>query len=155
MMTRLLILGSVLAAAIGASTRESPPFVGTWRLDLARSSFGATPSPRSDTTVMAAVENGYRVVTDQVSPDGKAIRYEYTVRFDGKDYPVTGSLKFEAISVSKVDDRTFDWIMKKDGKTVSRGRTVYSPDGKFRTLTYAWTDSSGRKLEVTAVFERQ
>jgi hypothetical protein len=155
MMTRLLILGSLLGAAIGASAQEPPPFAGTWKLNVAKSSFGATPPPKSDTTVMTAVENGYRVVTDQVNPEGKAIRYEYTVRFDGKDYPVTGSPKFEAISVNKIDDRTFDWIMKKGGKVVSRGRTAYSPDGKLRTLTYAWADSSGQKFEITAIFERQ
>ena len=74
--------------------------------------------------MMSAVENGYRVVTDQVNPEGKAIRYEYTVRFDGKDYPVTGSRKFEAISVHKIDDRTFDWTMKKGGKVVSQGRAA-------------------------------
>lgn len=48
---------------------------------------------------MAVAENGFRVVTDQVNPEGKAVRYEYTARFDGKDYPVTGSPKFEVTAV--------------------------------------------------------
>jgi hypothetical protein len=154
MMIRLLVLVGTLGAALGASAQE-PPFVGTWKLNLARSNFGATLPPRSDTTRLSAVENGYSAVTDQVDPEGKAIHYEYTVRFDGKDYPVTGSQKFEAISVSRIDDRTIDWTMKKGEKVVRQGRSAYSPDGKLRTLTYFGVDSTGKKFEVTAVFERQ
>lgn len=107
MMIRLLVLVGILGAALGASAQE-PPFVGTWKLNLATSNFGATLHPRSDTTRLSAVENGYSAVTDQVDPEGKAIHYEYTVRFDGKDHPVTGSQKFDAISVSRIDDRTID-----------------------------------------------
>ncbi len=68
---------------------------------------------------------------------------------------MTGSPRYDAISVKKIDDRTFDWSMKKGGTVVSQGRTAYSADGKLRTLTYAWTDPTGLRSEVTAVFDRQ
>jgi hypothetical protein len=155
MMIRLLVLGSLLGAAIGALAQAPALFVGTWKLDLARSSFGAAPAPRSDTTVMKAVEGGFSVVTDRVDAEGKAIHYEYTAKFDGKDYPVTGTPRYDAIAVTRIDERTFDWVMKKDGKLVSQGRTTYSPDGKSRILTYPMADASGRKSEVRAVFGRQ
>ncbi len=156
MTARLLALGSLLGAvALGVVAQEPPPFVGTWKLNLARSRYVAVPPPRSYTATFEAVENGYRCVTDQVNSEGNSVHYEYTVRFDGKDHPVTGHPRYDAISVEKVDDRTFDWSMKKGGTVVSLGRSAFSPDGKLRTLTYTGTSSTGQRFEVTAIFERQ
>lgn len=154
MKLRMLLFAGLLGWC-AVALAEAPPFVGTWKLDVAKSKFDPGPPPRSVTQKNEAVENGVRQVTDAVDSEGKATHGEYTARFDGKDYPVTGNPGADAIWLKKVDDNTTDWAMKKGGKVVSSGRTVYSPDGKTRTLTYSGTDAKGQKFSTTAVYVRQ
>lgn len=101
------------------------------------------------------MEGGIKQVAEWVDPDGKATRSEFTARFDGKDYPVTGSQGADAIWLRKVDDRTLEWGMKKAGKAVSTGRTVYSQDGKSRTMTWTGTNAKGEKYSATTVWAKQ
>jgi hypothetical protein len=44
---------------------------------------------------------------------------------------------------------------KKDGKVVMSGRIVVSADGKTRTGRITGTDSSGKKVTSTAVYDKQ
>jgi hypothetical protein len=44
---------------------------------------------------------------------------------------------------------------KKDGKPTTTGKIVVSPDGKSRTLTVSGTDSAGKKVTGTAVYDKQ
>lgn len=155
MTIRQFVLASLLGAfAVGALAQTQPVYVGTWKINLAKSDYGAATPPRTYTASFKAVENGFSCITDQVTSDGKAVHYEYTVKFDGRDYPVMGYPRYDAISVKKLDDRSWDWSMKKDGVVVSAGTTSYSPDGKVRTLTWSSTDATGKTFEVKAIFDR-
>jgi hypothetical protein len=44
---------------------------------------------------------------------------------------------------------------KKDGKVVTTGEIVVSADGKTRTVKTTSTDSTGKKLKSTAVYDKQ
>jgi hypothetical protein len=46
-------------------------------------------------------------------------------------------------------------VNKKGGKVTTSGRTVYSKDGKLRTITTTGTNVQGQKVNNTAVWERQ
>ncbi len=155
MRLRMLLIGALLGWFSLAVAQAPPPFVGTWKLDLAKSKFDPGPPPKSVTHRQEAVEGSLRQIADWIDSEGKAGHSEFTAKFDGKDHPITGNPAADAIWLKKVDDRTTDWGMKKGGKTVSSGRAVYSPDGKTRTITYSGTDAKGQKFKVTAVYVRQ
>ncbi len=155
MKLKMLLVGALLGWCTLAVAQAPPPFVGTWKLDLAKSKFDPGPPPKSWTQRNEAAEGGLRQLADWVDSEGRATHSEFTARFDGKDYPVTGSQGADAISVKKVDDRTIEWGMKKGGKVVSSGRTVYSQDGKSRTMTWTGTNAQGQKYSATAVFVKQ
>jgi hypothetical protein len=63
------------------------PFVGTWKLDLARSKYlGA--GPKSSTTIIEAVGQGLRATVERIDAHGNAVKVNYGVFFlDGKSYP--------------------------------------------------------------------
>jgi hypothetical protein len=144
-----------LWCAAAAAADAPPPFVGNWKLDLARSTFDPGPPPRSQTERNEAVEGGQRQVADLVDAEGNLRHTEYTARFDGKDYPITGNPRADTIWLKKIDDRTVDWGWKKGGELVLSGRTVYSPDGKTRTITSGGTNSKGQKVRNTTVWTKQ
>ena len=80
---------------------------------------------------------------------------EWTGKFDGKDYPVTGDPTSDARSYKQVNDRTLELTVKKGGKVTITGKIVISADGKSRTLTASGKDSMGMKVESTSVYDKQ
>ena len=57
--------------------------------------------------------------------------------------------------ITKIDDRTLEATAKKGGKVTLTARIAISADGKTRTLTTHSTDSAGKKVTSTGVYEKQ
>jgi hypothetical protein len=96
-----------------------------------------------------------KVTVDGTDKDGKPTHNEWTGKFDGKDYPVTGDPNSDARSLTKIDDHTLGLNVKKGGKATVTGRIVVSADGKSRTVTTSGTDAKGKKVSSTAVYDKQ
>ena len=96
-----------------------------------------------------------KVTIDGTDKDGKPTHNEWTGKFDGKDYPVTGDPTSDARSYTKIDDRTLGFNVKKGGKVTTSGRIVISTDGKTRTVTASGTDPSGQKFHATSVYDKK
>ena len=94
-------------------------------------------------------------VTDIVDADGKAIYYEFTVMYDGKDYPVKDDPVRDSVSIRRVDEYTFDATNKKAGKVVNTVRASYARDGKSRTMTTTTVNAKGEKTTTSTVWDRQ
>jgi hypothetical protein len=154
MKTRLSSIGAILAVlAVGALAESPPAFVGTWKLNLAKSSYGTTAPPKSVVVKHEAVENGLRQVADGIDAEGKPFHTEFTAKFDGKEYAVTGGPAGDAIALKRIDAHTIEWTWRNGSKVVSAGKAVYSPDGKQRTLHF--TAAKGEKANISAVYEKQ
>ena len=96
-----------------------------------------------------------KVTVDGVDAAGKPTHNEWTGKFDGKDYPLTGDPTANTRSYKKVNDRTTELANKKDGKVVLTGRIEISADGKSRTVTVSGTDASGKQVKYTSTYDKQ
>jgi len=128
--------------------------LGTWKLNEAKSKL-APGMPKNLTVVYTASGDSIKGTIDGVDGQGKPTHNEWTGKFDGKDYPVTGDPNSDARAIKQVDDRTVDITVKKGGKVSMTGHAVISADGKTRTLTISGTDAAGKKIESTAVYDKQ
>jgi len=128
--------------------------MGTWKLNEAKSKFGPGASKNS-MVVYEAVSEKVKVTIDGTDKDGKPAHNEWTGKFDGKDYPVTGDPNQEMRSITKIDDHTYGFNVKKGGKVTTSGRIVVAADGKSRTVTTTVTDGSGKKITSTTVYDKQ
>jgi hypothetical protein len=128
--------------------------MGTWKLNEAKSKMGAG-SPKNNTVVIEAAGENVKVTMDGVEPTGKPTHSEWTGKFDGKQYPVTGDANSDTRSYKTIDDRTFEVSAKTKGKVSVSGRVVVSADGKTRTAHVKGTSPSGEKYETTAVYDKQ
>jgi len=81
--------------------------------------------------------------------------YGYTAKYDGKDYPITGSPSRDAVAMTRVDANTLKINYKKSGTVVSAQTPVVSSDGKVCTITSASTDAQGKTVNSVAVYDRQ
>jgi hypothetical protein len=151
--TTLLTTLALSFAAAFAHAADNP-HLGTWKLNEAKSKI-AEGTGRNTSVSYEAVGDGIKVVVQGAGADGKAVRNEWTGRFDGKDYPVTGDPTSDTRSYTVVDDRTLSFSAKKAGKPTLSGEIVISADGKSRTVTTVGTNSKGDTVNVTAVYDRQ
>src|SRR5262249_29514254 len=129
-------------------------FMGTWKLNEAKSKIGAG-MPKNHTVVYAADGDSMKITIDGTGADGKPVHSEWTGKFDGKDYPVTGDPNVDTRSVTKVDDHTLTVTQKKGDKVSITAKVVLSADGKTRTVNASGTDASGKKVSTTAVYDKQ
>lgn len=128
--------------------------IGTWKLNEAKSKI--PPGFMKNTTVVyEAAGDSMKVTTEGTDRDGKPLHTEWTGKFDGKDYPLTGDPTADSRSYTKVDGHKLTLSNKKSGKVVTSGHIVLSEDGKSRTLHLAGTNSAGEKVTSTAVYDKQ
>jgi hypothetical protein len=130
------------------------PQMGTWKLNEAKSKI--TPGTTKFTTLtFKNMFGNIKVTQDGISGDGKPLHVEWSGKFDGKDYPVTGSPDSDARSYTKVNDRTLQMTAKKNGKVIATAQTVVSADGKSRTAKVTGTTAKGKKFKNVVVFDKQ
>jgi hypothetical protein len=127
--------------------------IGTWKLNEAKSKFAG--KARNHTVVYEAAGDQTKVTVEGVDVNGSAVRSEWTGKFDGKDYPVTGDTTSDARSYQMIDKNTLTFTVKKGGKALLTGRIVVSADAKSRTVTTTATDAQGKKVTDVAVYDKQ
>jgi len=126
--------------------------IGTWKAKDAKFIPGWG---RNASVVIAPAGDSVKVTSDGFDARGKPLHDEWTGKFDGKDYPVTGDPDGDTRAYKPINDHTFEMTSKKGGKITGAGRVVYSADGKTRTVTGNITDDKGAKKKITTVYEKQ
>jgi len=138
-----------------ATLVAADPTLGTWKLNAAKSKYSPGPAPTSATITYEETADGIKRTGENVLPDGTKTSLEYTAKYDGKDYPVTGSETFDMIALKRINDRTVESTLKKSGKVMTTARRVVSKDGKTMTLTITGTNAKGQKVKNIAVYDKQ
>jgi hypothetical protein len=137
-----------------AACLAADPQIGTWKLNETKSKI--TPGTLKNTQVVYSSMFGQvKVKSDGIDANGKPSHVEWSGKFDGKDYPVSGDPNSDARSYTKINDRTLMTAAKKNGKVTVRGKIVVSADGKTRTVTLDGTTPKGKKFKNVAVYNKQ
>jgi hypothetical protein len=150
-----LLLFAVSSIVVFAQAPSKAVFAGTWKLNAAKSKYSPGPAPKSQTAVVDAVDGGMKVVVDRVEADNQKVHFEWTAKFDGKDYPVKGDPSRDAVSVKKIDDYNIEITNKKGGKMTTMIKAVYAKDGKTRVETVTGTNAQGQKVENVTAWDKQ
>src|SRR5947209_5665203 len=77
-------LALALAAIVATTTvtAAADHWLGTWKLNLARSKYNPPElAPKSQTVTREAVEGGMKLVSDGIDAQGKPTHNEYTAKF--------------------------------------------------------------------------
>jgi len=153
-MTVLTMALCLVAGAICFASDAAMANMGTWKLNDAKSKF-APGATKNSTVVYEAAGDMVKVTVDGMTSDGKPAHNEWTGKFDGKFYPVTGDPNTDERSYKQVDKLTLHLTAKKGGKLVNTGTIVVSADGKTRTVSVTSADSKGTTTKNTAVYDKQ
>ena len=154
---KLKTIGLTLALCFFAGAAcyaADDPNMGTWKLNEAKSKL--TPGEGKNTTVVyEAAGDEVKVTIDGDDADGKPTHNEWTGKFDGKDYAVTGDPKSDMRAYKKISERILAFTVKKDGKTTITGRIVVAADGKSRMVTAHGAGEEGKKSTEKAAYDKQ
>jgi hypothetical protein len=154
----LAIVSAGLVVVLGGAVFAQNQRTGTWKLNLSTSKYNPGPLPKSQTRRDEASNDGLKSTFDGVAADGSRIAYSYTVKYDGKDYPLTGTGTpngADSIAIKRIDDYTFEATQKKAGKVVQTTSNVISKDGKTMTVTSKGTNQAGQPTNNVSVYDKQ
>jgi hypothetical protein len=142
----VLAAGSVLLA-------QNNPFVGTWKLNVAKSKYDPGPAPQSSTRTWDA---SGMVMVNGVNAAGKTTSYGYTIKDDGKEYPTMGAIPNTAdkITSKKMDANSYEAKFTKAGKQVEVTTFMVSDGGKTLTIHAKGTPEIGG-FDNLQVWEKQ
>ena len=149
--TSLLSIVGCLVLASVCFAQEA--LMGTWKLNESKSKLGG--GTKNTTVVYEPAGDSVKVTIDGTDSAGKPTHNEWTGKFDGKDYPVTGDPNSDMRSYTKAGDHTLHFKVSKGGKTTTSGSITTSADGKTRTVNATGTDPAGKKFKTDAVYDKQ
>lgn len=148
-----LLIATILAAP--ADCMQQAPWFGTWLQDPSKpASRFDTPAYKRVTLRIESARDGLKVTYDMVRARGGITHMEWTGRFDGKDYPVQGVDYVLTNAYRIVADRSYEIVLKVDGRQVATAVAVVSSDGRTMTVTTTERDGQGRPVESTVVYRR-
>jgi hypothetical protein len=151
--SKIVILALLFASATAAVAAE--PFLGKWKLNLSRSEYKADQAPRSYEVYIKRMDGGLKGVATRLEADGKKSREEWSAKYDGLDYPMSGDPAVDTVALKRIDDGTLEITFKKSGKEIERSRVVVSPDRKITTVTAKAKDEKGRDFVAVLILEKQ
>lgn len=145
----MLILSAGLRAA-------EDPFIGTWKLNPAKSKFDPGPAPKNITpTYEPYGDDGLKITTVTVSTKGQESKREYTVKFDGKEYPVPHDAGRDMVSSKRVNPYRHEGVGKLHGQVTGIWSRQISKDGQTLTLTTDGTTPQGEAKHDVRIFDKQ
>jgi hypothetical protein len=148
-----LAIISGLASWSGARSLQAgdDPLWGTWKLNIEKSTFSSGPPPKSNTHKYEPYgTDGVRATAHVVDAEGREINFQYSLKYDGKFYPVVGDPSRDMTSLKRIDAYTGVGANMKGGKVINSSRHVLSNHG--RTLTVTLTRAG---ISDVRVYEKQ
>jgi hypothetical protein len=152
-------LGVVLIALAGAfavtaqdaqngQAAQNDRFVGTWKLNVAKSKFSPGPAAKGETVTIAQD----KVTVEETMADGKTQNWSYTPS-PGATATITG-MENSSVMEKRVNDRTIEHTWKM-GNSTMQGKGVLSKDGKKMTYTLTGTTADGKPIHNVEIYEKQ
>lgn len=147
----VVALSALFTAGLAfAQTGSNDPFVGTWKLNVAKSKFSPGPPPKSETVTISP--DGKTAVHAE-GADGKNVDWSYTA-VEGGSAPIEGQGPGATVVSKHVNSNTIEHTWK-NGTSTETGRAVLSKDGKTMRYTLKGTNAQGQPVHELLVFEKE
>lgn len=132
---------------------ERDPFTGTWVYRPERSK---STGPKLERWVqwIEATADSLRMREEVVVATGQRANVSLEAKFDGRDYPVTGSSLSDTIAYTRKGRRRIIGTGKKNGIVSLREMITVAGDDETLTLTFGIFEGGPQVMAGFAVFER-
>jgi hypothetical protein len=154
---RLLVFATVVALAVAASgvlLAQSNPFVGTWKLNPAKSKVTSGASPKEETLTFQMVGKQRQFTLNGTWADGSPI----SIKYETPDKGGVGKFlagPFDGASGKVINDNTREITWMKGGKEMVHIHTAVSKDGKTQRTTVKGTNAQSNPVSGVEVWDKQ
>jgi len=134
--TLVLIFGAAALSvqAIAATPPDAKLWGGAWRLNVAKSKFGAAGNPQSETRTYDLAGGKLSMTSTAKDGAGKEMTFSYSAALDGKPYPMTANPNADSVSLTPVNSHEIKFSSWLHGKTTVQSVATVSADGRHLTL---------------------
>jgi hypothetical protein len=142
----------LLAQANPGGTAGVDPLIGTWKLNLAKSTSTA-PLLRSATQTWTREGQTLIDTAEGVDAQGQPFKVVFRHIYDGMPHPTTGSPNYDSTTYTWIGN-TINWVRFKQGTAVEVGQAVIVPDKSY-TITVEGINANNQPYRNVGVFDRQ
>jgi len=147
-------VGLVTAFAAPASAQNADAMNGTWKLNVAKSTYEPGPGPKEQTISIEGTDAARKIVVDLTPATGDAVHWEVSGAI-GATLPVVGTNpNADAYVFTRVNAATLEAQYVREGKPTIKQTAVVSADGKTLTVTGTGSDAQGRTVNNVAVYDK-
>src|SRR5262245_3120875 len=149
------VVGLLVFMTPAFTLAQSERFAGTWRVDIAKSKYEPGAAPKSEIFRFEPAGDRFKVSLDGVNQQGP-YHSEAIGKFDGVDVPVVATPARQAAftyAFSRIDDRTWEIVIKVNGERRLTVRNVVSEDGK--TMRGVSTVINRGQINQVVIYEKQ
>jgi hypothetical protein len=155
---RLRFFAAFAAASLASAVpAQTPPdlVLGTWVLNVEKSTYSPGPPPKAQTRVYEAHGDGVKATITTIGADGNEVKAEYTANYDSLEYPLTGSAQVDAIALKRVSVYRAEATLMHARKVIGSAVRIISEDGKSMTIRFKGIDRDGRSVDNNAVYDKK
>ena len=149
-----VVFSTLLALPVCASAQgktnvsADDPLLGTWSLNVSKSTYKPGPPPKSQTRSYETHPLGIKATVKTIQADGRSTTVQTVYDYDNQEHPVTGSEETDAIVMKRVDAYTHEATISHAGIEIGTFRRVISRDGKQMIVTTQRRLPSADNVEV-------
>lgn len=150
----VLFVGVLARPVVG----QDNPFLGTWKLDVAKSKYEGTAAPKSQTRTIAQQGNGVKYSFEGVAADGTPVAFSFVTYYDGAEAAITGTgapAGADSITLKRVNAHKTEGTLRKGGKDLGKVVAEVSKDGKVATVKSKGKTADGKEFSTESVYEKQ
>jgi len=153
---RLATLILALIASAGAlRASDADPFVGTWKMNPAKSHYKVGTPPKEQIATITVSGGDMTVDVAAVTAEGRKTRVFYTIPYDGGMGKMSEtSPAYDGISGKHIGPREREISRWKDGKAVFTARSVVSRDGKSMSTVSKGISPVGKPVDASLVYDK-
>lgn len=145
--------------ALAGVLQATDPFVGTWKLNLAKSKPAPAPpgmAVKEETMIIHAISERYEVTRKGTHENGST--FSIRESFPQAGGPITfsegGPPAGTSQTAQKLNDSTSDFIMTRERKVVSTIHATVSANLKTLRIETRSVDAQGKPVHSVAVLDR-
>jgi hypothetical protein len=131
--------------------------VGTWELNLAKSTFSPGPPPQKQTLTFRPAGPQWTALVQGIDSSGRPINPDMNnlaITFDGRDHP-TANADYDTTAWRRLGGNKYEVVRKKAGKVVLTSVNEVSGDGKTMTITTKGVNATGQPVHNVRVYDKQ
>ena len=143
--------------AIPQLASAADPFVGTYKLNPAKSATSGGQQPPELTLTISEEGSNLLIATSGKSADGSPISADVLVlpKSGGTMKAPEAQKNYDSTVVSRTNPNTIDVVAMQKGKERTRVKFALSRDGKTLTRSFTSTNAQGKPVTGKSVMERE